>query len=255
MEKQSIKFMTVNILNGGKFMENLVPFLKQESPDIVVMQEVYNGKDERLPLRERSFSYLTKELGFPHAVFSPLFYDTSTEKNVDVGNAILSKFPLDGSSMIFFDNGYGPFDVEGTHDFTNIQSGIQKTTAVINGKNVVIGNVHGIWGLDGGDSDRRLRMSQIIADQIKDEEYVILAGDFNLKPGTQTIANIEKHLISVFKEELVSTFNMKHKKNPGYATAVVDMIFISSNIRIIEHVCPQVDVSDHYPLIANLELA
>ncbi len=74
---------------------------------------------------------------------------------------------------------------------------------------------------------------------------------------TQTIRNIEKHLNNVFKDELSTTFNVKHKdltRFPGYATAVVDMVFVSSDLQVQSKKCPAVDVSDHLPLVCDLVL-
>lgn len=47
---------------------------------------------------------------------------------------------------------------------------------------------------------------------------------------------------------------MRRKSNPGYATSVVDMIFTSPDIRVVSKSCPDVDLSDHFPLIATLEI-
>ena len=97
-------------------------------------------------------------------------------------------------------------------------------------------------------------MSQKIVNNLQGKEHVILAGDFNLQPNTQTISNIEKQLKNVFRGELKTTFNMKRKDNPGYASAVVDMIFVSKHIKILKHYCPNVDVSDHLPLVCVFEV-
>jgi endonuclease/exonuclease/phosphatase family metal-dependent hydrolase len=99
-------------------------------------------------------------------------------------------------------------------------------------------------------------MGELIAEQVKDLENVILAGDFNLFPSTKTVELIEDHLKNVFKNELTTSFNMKQKTNPNtnYATSVVDMIFVSKNIKVIQHYCPQVDISDHLPLVSVIEL-
>ena len=48
---------------------------------------------------------------------------------------------------------------------------------------------------------------------------------------------------------------MKRKTDPGYAAAVVDMIFISKNIEVISHDCPQVDISDHLPLVCKFNIS
>jgi endonuclease/exonuclease/phosphatase family metal-dependent hydrolase len=66
--------------------------------------------------------------------------------------------------------------------------------------------------------------------------------------------NIEQYLTSVFGNNLKSTFNMRRKDNPGYATAAVDMLFVSPNIRIVNSECSDVDISDHLPVIATLEV-
>ncbi len=114
--------------------------------------------------------------------------------------------------------------------------------------------MHGIWGLDGGDTPERLRMSELIVQEISGKTPAVLTGDFNLKPNTQTIQNIEKHMINVFKNEMKSSFNMRHKTNPGYATAVVDMFFATSDINILSKSVPDDDVSDHLPLLCELEV-
>ena len=47
---------------------------------------------------------------------------------------------------------------------------------------------------------------------------------------------------------------MRRKINPGYATAVVDMVFASSRLKILDHQCPDVDISDHLPLVVKIEI-
>jgi endonuclease/exonuclease/phosphatase family metal-dependent hydrolase len=66
--------------------------------------------------------------------------------------------------------------------------------------------------------------------------------------------SLENSLLSVFGNSLATTFNMSQKTNPGYATAAVDMLFISREIKVTSSECPQVNISDHLPLIATLEV-
>lgn len=83
--------------------------------------------------------------------------------------------------------------------------------------------------------------------------HVILAGDTNAKPTNQAMRNLEKHFVSVFGDELTTTFNMKRKTNPGYATAAVDLMYISPDLEVIQKACLDVDVSDHLPLVVTLQ--
>ena len=143
--------------------------------------------------------------------------DEATEGKVDRGNAILSRFPITKTNDIFYDRPYGVYSENRPQDFPILPRTVQKAEIQIDNKIVNVFNTQGIWGLDGDDNERRLKMSRTILDRIKGKRNVILAGDFNVKPNTKTINNIEKVLINVFKDELKTTFNMKRKTDPGYA--------------------------------------
>lgn len=47
---------------------------------------------------------------------------------------------------------------------------------------------------------------------------------------------------------------MKRKTNKSFAISVVDMIFVSKNIKVIDKNCPNIDITDHLPLICTLEI-
>lgn len=251
-----IRLLTLNVW-GGELLEEVVNFIRKENPDIVLLQEVYSGTGNLDP-KYKSLSLFQEKLNLPHYAFEPLFKDVKSNRKILSGNAIFSRFPIENQKTIFFDIPFGEFSLEysGAERARNqfIPMGILAADIKINSLCVAAYSVHGIWGFDGEDNPRRLMMSKIIVDEIKNKENVILAGDFNVNPHTRTIGNIEEHLQNVFKNELISTFNMKHKKLLGYAAAVVDMIFVSKNMRIANHYMPIVDVSDHMPLVCELEL-
>lgn len=252
--KKVIKLVTLNVWNGGKLFDKLLLFLKQQDADILVLQEVYNGKDSALQQRFRSFDIFRRELGFQHAIFAPIAEDISSGVNQDVGNATYTKFPIKLHNTSWFDLPYGPFNLANSTDFTKYPSGLLHTAIQIDNTTIDVFNVHGIWGFDGKDNKRRLKMGKTIIEKIKDKKNVVLAGDFNVTPNTETIKNIEKYLDNVFKDEFVSTFNMRYKDNPGYATEVVDMIFVSPLIEVVKQYCPDDDVSDHKPLVVELNI-
>ncbi len=251
------KFITLNLWLGGVLFDAILDFLKKEKPDILVCQEVYNGKDKNLEKKYRSFETIKKELGFSAASFALAFYDNRDKiGKIENGNAIFSKFPIIAEKTAFFDM---PFDEnyirKDGDDSTLLQRNMQLATLLADKAKLNIFNIQGIWGfMDGGDNERRLKMGKTIVEEIKNKENVILAGDFNLNPDTKTVAGIEKYLKNVFKDELTTSFNMKRKEIPGYAKAVADMVFVSSNIKILEHHCPQVDISDHLPLVCRLKI-
>jgi len=248
------KLINLNIWIGGKLLDPALDFISKENPDILTLQEVYDGKDQSLERRYRTMEVLKSELSYRHAVFAPAFLDTRSIGNIKQGNAIFSKFPIISHATRSFDVPYGPFDEEHATNWEFEPSNIVHSVVDVGSTRLNVFNVHGIWGLDGMDNKRRLAMSDIIVSEVKDKENVIFAGDFNVNPNTETIGNIEKHLRNVFRNELKTTFNMKRKEKPGYATSVVDMIFTSKNIEVLNHTCPQVDISDHLPLVCEFNI-
>lgn len=251
----TFKLINLNMWIGGKLLDSALDFLSRENPDILTLQEAFNGRGDSLLRSERTIEVLKTQLNYKYSFFSKCFMDEATKGKVDRGNVILSRFPILNTNDVFYDRPYGAYSENRPQDFPILPRTIQHAEIQINNKVVNVFNTQGIWGLDGDDNERRLGMSKIILAQVKDKDNVILAGDFNVKPNTKTINNIEKLLINVFKDELTTTFNMKRKTNPGYAIAVVDMIFVSKNIEIVSHNCPQVDVSDHLPLVCTFNIA
>lgn len=244
-----LKIITLNTW-GGRLLENIITFINAEQPDICTFQEVFNGLGDDLAPNLRSLKILNEKLGMPYSVFSA----THRENNIERGNAVFSKYPLTLVDTIFFDVPYNENYKDIPPNFEYAPRNMQCVQVAVAGKMLNIFNIHGIWGQDGRDNERRLFMGRTIINIIKGRDNVILAGDFNVNPDTETIAGIERYVRSVFKNEVTSTFNMRHKSNPGYSTAVVDMIFISQGLQVSRHYSPQIDVSDHLPLVAVLNI-
>lgn len=253
-----IKCITLNLWKEGDLLDRAIKFLQQEDPDIIFLQEVYDGQASHLEKRFRSFEILKQALLLPHRIFSSAFRDISPRLGLDArqGNATFSRFPFLEHKTVFL---YGQYqDIydyqEHPQKFSMLPRIFQCARIVIGQRKIDVFNIHGIWGEDGNDNEDRLKMSQIIIDELQKKERVILAGDFNTNPNTEAMIAIKKHLTDVFGDELSTTFNMMRKTNPGFATAVVDMIFVSSDVRVIRHYCPKVDISDHLPLVAVFDI-
>lgn len=255
MRHMTLKIVSLNIWMGGLLLPAAIEFLKKENPDILNMQEAYNGKNAGLEKRFRTVDTIKSELGYGYASFAPAFSDNIKEEGmIDSGNAIFSRFPIIAAKTIFYDVAYDSNYIKPVLDFTHTPRNFQQAVLKIDNTEINVFNTQGIWGFDGNDTDRRMQMGKTIVNEIKDKKNVILTGDFNMNPDTKAIAGIEQYLKNVFKNELVTTFNMKHKEKLGYAEAIADMIFTSKNIKIIEHYCAQDDISDHLPLVCVLEI-
>ena len=252
-----MKIVSLNVWNGGRLFEQAKQFLVEQQADIYFLQEVYDGKRTDIEPRFRMVEELKKVFPTHEAYFAPAYLDTRKEEgDIEDGNLLLSRWPLINRQNIFIDIPYGTYEQDTMTDWSKSPSTIQKAQVEIEGKIITLLNVHGPWNLNGTiDDERRGKMKDLILKEIS--EHTILAGDFNVRPETNTIRGIEEKMINVFKGTLSTTFNLQRKNldvRPGYATAVVDMIFLTPNFKIQSKLCPQVDVSDHLPLVADIDL-
>jgi endonuclease/exonuclease/phosphatase family metal-dependent hydrolase len=250
-----IKVICLNLWQGGNLFDGILDFLTKEDADILMLQEVYNGTDPVLPKNYRSIDVINETLGYPFYDFAPAMLDIVPEGKVIAGNAVFSKFALHSHEPIFFNE---PFRERNAHDpkeFPTTPRNLQHVTASLPSRELNVYNFQGVWDMDGDNySEQRKKMSDIIIDAVKDIPNVILAGDTNAKPTNKAMVAIEDHLKSVFGNDIKTSFNMRRKDNPGYATAFVDMMYVSKNITILSHDCLDIDISDHLPLVVTISL-
>jgi len=252
----TIKFVTLNLWLGGKLFDDILQFLKQQDADIVVLQEAYNGEDSALERRFRSMQVLQQELDYPYQDFVADYRDFDhTDGKAQRGNAILSKFPIIARDALFFAEPYNETYRDVPGNFEHCPRDLQHVTLQTPAGGVNVYNIQGVWDMNGDNySPQRRRMAELIVDTVKGRPNVILAGDTNAKQTNQAIADIEKSLKSVFGRDLPTTFNMRHKDNPGYATAAVDGIFVSPGIKVLKRTCHDDNLSDHLALSAELQV-
>jgi endonuclease/exonuclease/phosphatase family metal-dependent hydrolase len=252
------KIISLNLWRGGLLFDAILEFLEREDPDVLMLQEVLHSDNPATPERFRSLETLQKHLkSLPHADFAPAFLDNEEGHKFQSGNAVLSRFPIIGSTTTPYDKPYGERIEHTAETFAATPRNLQHAVITVGDTELNIFNTQGVWDLVGERAtDRRWAMCHAIAEATAGKQHAVLAGDMNLKPVNPTLAPIDAQLDSVFKHELTTSFNVRRKdldKFPGYATAVVDLMYVSRDIRVLEHSCPDVDISDHLPLIVRLQ--
>lgn len=253
---QLIKLISLNLWEGGILFPKIVDYLIHEQADLLLLQEVYDGTDSSLDIRFRAKSALGQHLGYKYMHFAPTFIESVGEAEILQGNLILSQFPLTEMTVRFYDVPFGR-RIDGPDNYHQSPRNLQHVITLVGKTNLHLLNTQGIWGTDGEDSDRRIEMSQIILDEIGNHHPLVLAGDFNVRPHTKSMSKIREKLTDLFYKEVKTTFNIKHKdlvKFPGFAEAVVDMMFVSHDLKILEKSVPQVDISDHLPLVCKIQI-
>jgi endonuclease/exonuclease/phosphatase family metal-dependent hydrolase len=249
-----IKVISLNLWHGGELMDNILAFLKEQNADFLMLQEVYNGGDPVLERKFRSVEVLKQELGYENSDFAPSYRDFDlTNGQAQRGNAVLSKFPILDRETVYFSIPYNETYRDTPENFKNCPRNLEYVKLRSQAGEINVFNVHGPWDLAGDDySQQRQDMEQTILKGIEGKSHVIVGGDTNATANNPVIKNLNNKLTNVFGNELTTTFNMRHKTDVRYATAAVDYIFVSEDFEVIEKSCPDVDVSDHFPLIAVL---
>lgn len=237
-------------------MNKIIAFLREENPDIIALQESYNERDKSLPSKYRTVSVLKKSLSIPYTSFAPAFRIKEDNGFQTIqGNAVLSKLPMLSEESIFYDKPFRDVRAWDSKDYAFYPRLLQHVILNAGRKKLHVYNTHGIWDTHGKDNPRRLHMSEMIREAVKDKAPAVLSGDFNVNEGTTSIQNIASVMQDVFANELLTSFNMEIKpKDSGFAHAVVDHIFISRDITLIKHYMPSVNISDHMPLVAIFEI-
>ena len=250
-----IKLLTLNVWHGGKLMDPMLAFLERENPDILLIQEASNETQPDRPPYCRTVQMIQDRLHYEATDFAPAFTLVLPELKVERGNAVLSRFQITSSRSTFFNEPYSDHYIDEPANFATSPRNLQHVTLDTPAGNIDVFNFQGVWDLAGDNySPARQRMSDVIIEAISGLENVLLAGDTNAKPTNQAIRRVDEHLRSVYGHDLTTTFNMRRKTNPGYATAVVDMIFASPSFELLSRQCPDIDVSDHLPVIATFKI-
>ncbi|MFH1863534.1 MAG: endonuclease/exonuclease/phosphatase family protein [bacterium] len=138
---------------------------------------------------------------------------------------------------------------------------MQCISTLVGGKNLWLGNLHG-KSRPGHklDTPARLKQSKIIIDFFKTKkEAKIIGGDFNLLPQTKSIEMFEEggyvDLIKKFK--IPTTRNRlawnQLKKNEE-KQLFADYVFVSPVVKVKNFSVPNLEISDHTPLILDFEI-
>lgn len=97
----------------------------------------------------------------------------------------------------------------------------------------------------------RVRQAQFILQHISESPYpVVVCGDFNEAPLSSIYSTFSEKLVDVFLKESFG-FGQTYTRIPGLR---IDYFFIPPQLKSSGYLRPKVDFSDHYPIIADLEL-
>ncbi|MEO0768923.1 MAG: endonuclease/exonuclease/phosphatase family protein [Cyanobacteria bacterium J06649_4] len=266
--------MKVMCLNawGGKLYDKLIPYLGQASPDVLCLQEVvhspatnknwlsYRDGGHVLSQRANLFSEVASTLPNHIAIFCPAARGVLWDEEIKVPSQwglatfVRESFPVIAQTQGFVHKRFSP-DGYGEHPRSRSAHAIRVFDYQKN-RAVCIAHMHGLRDLRGKmDTPERAEQARrflVIANQVAEaDDPLILCGDFNVEPDSETLSILS----SAGLTELVTTLTTKGTRNSYYQKPgrYADYMLVNQNVNVLDFkVVFEPEVSDHCPLILSL---
>lgn len=251
-----VKILSWNIWRS-KNIDDAIEFLKKSRPDITYLQEAVkkNGED--------TTAKIARALGY-HYIWHKAFTTNRHIPSYDLGNAILSKFPILENSFVFLS------DLSLYKNNAETEPRIAQIAKVQTAPktNLHIINTHLAYSTNCRPSKLRsyqienlLKLIEAIKPNSASTEsnsanvsQTVVAGDFNTTVESGELGEISKILVNADQNPIKPTWPLFDKKNnsktqPKYR---IDHIFTSADIKVEKFKVEQSSVSDHLPISAVL---
>lgn len=243
-----MKLMTLNVWQG-RLERVLLKHLEQQDIDFACMQEAvdYPGKTNGLI---SSYQKIGTSMRLNHQFFSALNAMKLGSRNLTFGNVIYSSRPFEQTETIFTRGSYKEgfdFDI----DDYNIRA-LQHAMVTVGDKKLHILNHHGhhIDTHKLGD-DETMRQITLIINYIKKlDGAVILCGDFNLSPESESMKQFDPILRNLPVEYKLETT----RSLLTYKKEVCDYIFVNQDVDVKSFSMDQTIISDHNALTLEFEV-
>ncbi|OHA04219.1 MAG: hypothetical protein A3J58_00610 [Candidatus Sungbacteria bacterium RIFCSPHIGHO2_02_FULL_52_23] len=249
---------------AGKVFEPLIAYIRAAAADtdFFCLQEVFDSPLARTVSwsgRADIFTHLKNAL----PEFTPFFSltvenfdgDRQTDFPMLHGNVIFARKEIPilshGDLLIAGETWAGP----GTSPI--FPHKLQYVRIKVSGMLYTIASVHGTaFPGSKADTPERIAQSQKIADFLADEKgRKILGGDFNLMPDTESVSMIERTGMRNLIKEYGITDTRGRLSHAQYTESqrqyFADFAFTSPDVLVKNFTVPQVEISDHLPLVVE----
>jgi endonuclease/exonuclease/phosphatase family metal-dependent hydrolase len=237
-----LKLIDLNI-EGNRHLAKIIPFLQQEKPDVVCLQEVF---------RRDLANFSGWRRLFQATVNLPRPLKDLPGRGL-MGPAILTRLPIKASGKCFYPQKPPPIPVLTRPGQDNrVLLWLTLTKA---GQDYTVATTHFTWTPDGRPDQRQRRDLTSLLAILKTFPEFILAGDFNAprqSPIYQTLARTYRDWMPKTAATTIDPqLHYANKKQPGRLALVVDHLFTTNHYRAKVQV--RCGLSDHCALIAVID--
>lgn len=268
---ESIRVLTWNVneflfskpeVDSWKYDQGeMLQFIKEVNPDILCFQDyiVSPGWAERdIP------GFIRDSLGFPYQFFSM--------DDLDYGTIIFSKFPIKNSGRMVYNQASHPESIA----YADIEID-NKTVRLFNThfrsmflhhntlSSAVLGNLKYVkedtnFLFKTNRFERLEYYDRVHTDQAKqvldafDDTQIpfIFCADLNAVPSSYVYQLLRQNTLDTYLEKGAG---LRGTYKKGSILARIDLILTSTDFKTVQYYSPKLNLSDHYPVIADLQLA
>ena len=266
--------MKIMCLNGwgGKLHDQLLPYLTDENPDILCLQEVvhtpatekdwltYKDGDHILPQRANFFEDVRKALPDHIGIFCPASQGVLWNEEIKIPSQwglatfVRKSYPITGQIQRFVHKSYSAYDY-GEHPRSRNAHAV-KIFDYQENRPVVIAHMHGLRDLNGkmDTPERSAQANKFLSlanEMTEENDALVVCGDFNVEPDSETLKILSKAGLT----ELVTTRTTKGTRNSHYKkkSRYADYMLVNENTNILDfEVVFDPEVSDHCPLVLTI---
>lgn len=243
-DKEGFKVMSYNVrlmnryhwIHDDSIPEKIADFVNGESPDIIGFQEYY--EDPGFALEGYKYSHIRMENEKSgQALFSkwPILHKGYLDFAGSSNNAIYSDIAIGTDTLRVFNLHLESLRIDAKEGLKLSQDDGKRMARKM------------------GQSFQRqeLQIDEIVEAVMTSPYRIIVVGDFNNTPTSYIYRTLTDLLRDTFREAgrgLGRTFNFK-----GYPLRI-DMIFVDLDIKVHRHQNYDIELSDHFPISADLEV-
>lgn len=235
---------------SARIGQSVIDLLQEEDADLVCLQEVLSLESNMPSMLGVPLEGMLEELDYKNVFYSPVFNFRIMNRVGLWGNCIFSKRPFLSKEAMFTNLKFVEDFNFDEHDY-NIRN-FQHTVVKMNGKDLNVLNHHGHQIPEHKDGDAStMRQMNTIAKYLDElTGPVVLAGDFNLSPHSESLKIINGRLTNLpLKYRLKTTRTLLTHK-----TEVCDYLFVSKDITVNDFYASKKLVSDHLALILDFDI-
>jgi len=228
-----------------RLSSSIAEMISHESPDIIALQEIPQSAMEIgfFP----SLSEFVEKIPYDYTFFSPVYSFKYMWSSIEFGNAVISKTPLHDEETVFTNLEYNPnFSFKDSYNVRNFQHIVAEDE---NGMAFHLINHHGYHVSQHKKGDEfTLKACKQIAEYAKTlDGPIIISGDFNLEPGSESLAVFDGAFRNLSTEYgLTTTRNKLTQKSE-----VCDYIFVNDAVEVKNFYMSEVLASDHQGLVLD----